>query len=104
VLELSQEQVEKELQELCELKDNWGDRASTFYSDGPLIFLRSLVPDDLRRRVENSSLNPSSVFRRLADAIKGDTYKMDLGLAEFDWVQARNRYQSELSKLYNECN
>ena len=107
VLEWPEERVGRYVEELRQqmeasfkypLSDVFG-----FFYDSPSHYLfRPMLGEGLHERVmqcKSGEANPWLIFQRLAQAIAGGHIEREMEKPDFDWDEARQRYQRERLKV-----
>lgn len=105
VLQWPAERVEhyvENLRQLMEREINDPDTDGFFFDPPGSYLFRPILGDGLQEKsMESKSgdTNPWSVFQRLEKAISGGLNHWELNKPNFDWNQARERYQRERREI-----
>jgi hypothetical protein len=104
VLEWPEERVDQYIEELrrqmeASFKDPLLDVFGFFY-DLPSRYLWSpLLSGELYEKTKGNEANPHLIYQRLTHAIAGSHLEREMEKPDFDWNQARQRYQTERRKI-----
>jgi hypothetical protein len=106
VLEWPAEQVDQytdELRQLREASNSDPLEAFGFFYDLPSRYLfRAILGNGLHEQImqcESDEANPHLIYERLIHAITGNQLEQSLEKADFDWDEARKRYQKERQNI-----
>ena len=102
VLEWSEERVDQYIGELrreCETgASNPADFGFSY--DPPSRYLWSaLLGEGLKEKAKGNEANPHLIYQSLVHAIAGSQLEGEMEKPDFDWTQARQRYQAERSRI-----
>ena len=105
VLEWPEERIEQYVEELRQRMETEINDPDThgFFFDPPSHYLfRPILGGGLHDRImqcKSDEANPSLIFQRLETAISSNLNHWEMDKENFDWNQARQRYQSERRKI-----
>ncbi len=105
VLEWSEPRVDAYIEELRDLMETSTVEVCVFdfFYDEPFAYLvRAFLDDGLRERIEKCSseeAGPVWIWQRLVDAVTESRHAEELVQDDFDWTQARLRYQAERRRI-----
>ncbi len=107
VLEWPEERVDRYVEGLrqqmeASFKDPLLDVFGFFYDPPSHNLFRPIFGGGLHERImqcNSGEANPSLIFQRLMRAIAGNINEREMEKPDFDWTQARQRYQGERWKI-----
>jgi hypothetical protein len=107
VLEWPAERVSQYIEELrqqmeASFKNPLLDVFGFFYDPPTHDLFRPILGGDLHERIlrcQSEKVNPTLMFQRLVRAITDNQLEREMDKKDFDWNQARLRYQAERRKI-----